>query len=79
MNSFLALSLSSIGGHCQSSSLSNILMSVLCPWTLIMMTDPGPGERQTTIIRIKEIILALHHKYSISLGVVCCKVYPSTI
>ena len=46
--SFLAFSLSSIKGHFQSptqSFLSSTLTSVVCPWPLAMMTDPGPDSQ----------------------------------
>ena len=50
--SFLALSLSSIEGHCQSSPLSSTLTSVLCTWPLSALTDPR-ADRQRTEIRIE--------------------------
>ena len=45
--SFLALSLSSIEGHCQSSPLSSTLTSVICPWPLAILTDPGANSKRT--------------------------------
>ena len=44
---FLALPLSSIEPHCQSSPLSSTSMSVICPWLLAMMTDPGADSQRT--------------------------------
>ena len=45
--SFLALSLSSIEGHCQSSPPSSTLTSVTCTWPLAMLTDPGADRHKT--------------------------------
>ena len=65
---FLALSLSSIEGHCQSSPLSSTWTSVSCPWPLAMMTDPG-ADSQKKIERIEytTVLLILNAESSQSL------------
>jgi hypothetical protein len=51
--SFLALSLSSTEGHCQSSPLPSTLTSVICPCPLAMMTDRGADTQRNISKELK--------------------------
>ena len=67
--SFLALSLSSIEGHCQSSPLSSTLTSVTCTWPLAMLTDHGADRHKTDSNELK---IKIMFKFTFSLIVLVC-------